>query len=56
MAGHFIDLAVFTRGDGATSVFLRVLIVDGECNDGTDTSEGVCHLRDDGVVAQSHDA
>jgi hypothetical protein len=56
MAGHFIDLAIFFTEPEPPAFFLCEVILDGERDDSTDTGEGVGHHRDDGAVAQPHDA
>jgi hypothetical protein len=52
MARHFIDLAVFFAEAEPPAFFLRVVILNGECDDGTDAREGIGHYRNDGAVAQ----
>src|ERR1039457_4205546 len=55
MAGHFIDLTVFLVETQPPAFLLRIVILDGERDDGPDAGEGVRHHGDDGAVAQPHD-
>jgi hypothetical protein len=54
VTGHFVALAVFLLEAQPPAPLLRIVMLDGERDDGADAGEGVGHHGKDGAIPQPH--